>query len=1127
MKLSQQNLGTRVKWMLCLLWGAFCVSAGAAIPMEAGATLLFYGNSTVERLLENGELEARIQLGNPHKKLRVRSLAWTGDEVGHRLRPEGYAQHMKNLLEQWPAQVVVLGYGMNESFAGEAGVQEFGSLYRIHVEQLKKSHPNAVWVFLSPCALEQATPQRQLELAAYSKVIAEIAHEQSGVFIDLLSLGRDAASNGRGPLTSNGIHLNDAGCHLVAQFLAESLCGPLSSEVSEARIREVARAASAKHARVADVVRPKNAVVYFGVRKRPDEYALEMPRFHRMIEMTEDVLHRLVMDPSRSFADFPTPELPPLPEGKGHDDGPRTGVIRSSVEAMAEFKVAEGYAVNLFASEEQFPELRNPVQIAFDARGRLWVVTMPSFPHTVPGRVPEDRILVLEDTDRDGRADKATTFAAGFDALDGIAFHHDGVVVSEQPRLWVMRDTDGDGRADSRRELLRGIDVTDSHHGGMIAADPAAGILFCDGVFHRSQIETPFGVHRGFDSTTYRLETHSGRVGTEWQSITPNPWKITFDRWGNAFQMYGDGLVLDGLALTWTPLGVYHPFAHAKTLGYGKGSAAVSISSANFPAEYQQGMASAALLGNHAVSLTRYQFDRGIAEGSARLDVLSSANAAFRPADLAFGMDGALYVSDFCSAIIGHAQHPMRDPHWDHDHGRIWRIHRTSGPLHSDWPTIEGQSPSALCALLLNPQDLVREHARIELRKHGVAGLAAVDQWIGGMPRDASDFEQAALEVLFVCEGLGQTRPALLMTLLKSNSAMHRAAAVHLMRLQAARIDDLEALAGHALEDSHPRVQMEAVDLIAHLRPQRPSLGHLLHGFHPAHPAVQKMVDDLHWGVHAARGRSVPVLEVDTRSQIQFWEWLPEGGASAVSVNAAEKRAGSADGLYRAVVDSGEARQATLGIKHRFLDVRVNGVQVFSQDSLWSSDHQIPCALRSGPNLIEITLRKTGKGPMPAIHLFDPVGQPLGEARVASNAEQLAELLAAWERCCGVSADLLRVQAVPGKLQFAPARLRVSGGKRLKMRFENPDLMQHNLVIVAPGSAEETGLLADQLATKPDGPRRGFVPESVKVLLASPLLNPGQHADLEWEVPRVPGVYPFLCTFPGHWRVMRGEIVVE
>ena len=89
--------------------------------------------------------------------------------------------------------------------------------------------------------------------------------------------------------------------------------------------------------------------------------------------------------------------------------------------------------------------------------------------HTVPGLTPPDKILILEDTDHDGKADKLTTFAEGLDALDGVAFHRDGVIISEQPRLWLMQDTDGDDRADTRRELLRGIDVTDSHHGGMIA----------------------------------------------------------------------------------------------------------------------------------------------------------------------------------------------------------------------------------------------------------------------------------------------------------------------------------------------------------------------------------------------------------------------------------------------------------------------------------------------------------------------------------------------------------------------------------------------------------------------------------------------------------------------------------
>ena len=413
-----------------------------------------------------------------------------------------------------------------------------------------------------------------------------------------------------------------------------------------------------------------------------------------MIELSENVLHQIAANPKLSFSDLATPSLDPMPPGKGQDDGPRTGILKPSSEAMAEFNVTEGYQVNLFASEEDFPELRNPVQIAFDARGRLWVATMPSFPHTVPGLSPPDKIIILEDTDRDGKADKCTTFAENLDALDGIAFHHLGVIVSEQPRLWLMRDEDGDDRVDSRRELLRGIDVSDSHHGGMVATDPHGDIIFSDGVFHRSQLETPFGVHRGIDSTTYRLNPVNGRINTEWQHTTPNPWNVTFDRWGNIFQIYGDGDVYDGSSLIWTPLGGYMPYAYGRITSYGKGCGTASVSSPNFPDKYQNGLVSASLLGRYAVNLTILDSDRGMMKQKSYETILSSPNAAFRPTDVEFGMDGALYISDFSSPIIGHAQHPMRDPHWDHDYGRIWRVVHTQKPLVKDWPKIAGASLS-------------------------------------------------------------------------------------------------------------------------------------------------------------------------------------------------------------------------------------------------------------------------------------------------------------------------------------------------------------------------------------------------------------------------------------------------
>lgn len=1093
----------------------FAVAAHAEIPFQQDDIVLFYGNSMVERLLEHGELEAMVQLAQPGKNLHFRSLAWTGDEVGNRLRAEGYAAHMKELLAAWPAKVVVVGYGMNEAFAGAAGLSAFRTQLTGYLDQLARLHPGAKLVVLSPTAVEKSTLDRQLDVAAriadvalYSVVLAEASKERGALFVDLFTASREAFAKSKTPLTTNGLHLNADGNRAMAQVIARALVGDAAvANVSVARVAEVAPAAAQLAHFVKEVGRPKNGVLYYGVRKRADERAAEIPLYLQRIEKADALVHDIAAQPDAKFVNFPSISLPPpAPLAKPGSKGD-VGVVRNAAEAQAEFKVADGYAVNLFASDEQFPELRAPVQIAFDARGRLWVVTMPSFPHTVPGKPQEDKIIVIEDTDRDGKADQCTTFVDGLDALDGIAFSEQGVVVSEQPRHWLMQDTDGDGRADTRRELLRGVDVTDSHHGGMIAADPTGGIWFCDGVFHRSQFETPYGVHRSVDSTTLRHDLRTGRIETEWQSITPNPWKITFDRWGNTYQMYGDGLVLDGLALTWTPLGAYHPFAHAKVLGYGKGSAAASISSPNFPAEYQQGMASAALLGNHAVSITKVDFDQGVARGSGRLDLVSSPNAAFRPADVAFGFDGALYISDFSSTIIGHAQNPMRDPRWNHTKGRIWRVTRNDGPVEKKWPRIEGANAAELCALLTHPQDIVRQHARIALRKLGQPGLDAVDAWLAKLPANEPERDQAMLEAVFVAEGLGQTRSALLAALGKSAKPEYRAAAVHVARLQVDRLPDIAATLTAMAADPHPRVRMEVVDAVAHLRPRFPEVEQVLHaGIAATEPAVKRMLDDIAFGTKPLISASVPVLEIAAETKLA--QWQDAGG-----------------GVQRTFVKADAATPATLAVKYSFLDVAVNGVQVFSFDSQWSSDQQVPLELSPGLNVIEITFRRL-KGNPPAVYLFDALGQPLRGVNAPADAMQFAALRDEYEKANAARGEVIRVQSAP-ELQFAPKELRAKAGTKVRLIFDNPDLMIHNFVLCSPGSEEEVGALADKLAADPNGMVKSYIPDSPKILQHTGLVAPKDRAELTFNLPQQSGRYPYLCTFPGHWRVMRGVLVVE
>ena len=123
--------------------------------------------------------------------------------------------------------------------------------------------------------------------------------------------------------------------------------------------------------------------------------------------------------------------------------------------------------------------------------------------------------------------------------------------------------------------------------------------------------------------------------------------------------------------------------------------------------------ATAALLGSYTVSLSRPSADEGPLVAASRLDVLSSKNSTFRPVDVEFGLDGALYVSDFSSLIIGHAQHAMRDPQWNHERGRIWRVTHTGKPVARDWPRMRAAVRGASLLLVAGRLERTGEVANL------------------------------------------------------------------------------------------------------------------------------------------------------------------------------------------------------------------------------------------------------------------------------------------------------------------------------------------------------------------------------------------------------------------------------
>jgi hypothetical protein len=203
-------------------------------------------------------------------------------------------------------------------------------------------------------------------------------------------------------------------------------------------------------------------------------------------------------------------------------------------DAIARMTVVEGLKVELFASEREFPELVNPVQMAFDPRGRLWVAVWPSYPHWQPGTPMNDKLLILEDTNGDGRADKRTVFAGDLNNPTGFEFYNGGVILAQAPNLVFLKDTDGDDRSDVRENLLHGFDTADTHHTiNSFTFDPGGALYMREGVFHRSQIESPWGpVTRQADGGVYRFEPRSWTFETYVPMNFPNPHGHVFDAWG-------------------------------------------------------------------------------------------------------------------------------------------------------------------------------------------------------------------------------------------------------------------------------------------------------------------------------------------------------------------------------------------------------------------------------------------------------------------------------------------------------------------------------------------------------------------------------------------------------------------
>jgi len=146
------------------------------------------------------------------------------------------------------------------------------------------------------------------------------------------------------------------------------------------------------------------------------------------------------------------------------------------------------------------------------------------------------------------------------------------------------------------------------------------------------------------------------------------------------------------------------------------------------------------------------------------------------------------------------------------------------------------------------------------------------------------------------------------------------------------------------------------------------------------------------------------------------------------------------------------------------------------------------------------------------------------------NRERLNRLYEAWgiNSAAPVDADvtIVRLKTVREEMRYDQKTFTVVAGKPVEIILENPDAMQHNLVVGNQKSMDIIGAAADKMITAKDGAEKNYVPNIPQVIAATPLVNPDQTYRLKFIAPTQPGNYPFVCTFPGHWRIMNGTMTV-
>jgi putative heme-binding domain-containing protein len=796
---------------LLLSLHALAFAENARFEIREGDRIALVGDTLIEREQEFGWLETVLYSRYADRHFTVRNLGWSADTPMGESRSsfdfadpnKGFEKLKGNIADVKPT-VVFLGYGMASSFDGEAGLLKFKADMEHLIKTIQEQSSNSVrFVVLSPiqhfkmpAPLPDPTAHNE-QLRIYTEALREIAQKHDAAFVDLFDW---SPRNSAREISENGIHLNSTGYQLLAQEIARQLGATAAkfkvSKQNEQRLREVV---NRKNHLYFDRWRPQNETYLLGFRKyEQGQNAKEIPLFDPLVKNEDDAIFQvqdLITHKRQNFSPKPIE--------------PVRGLIKPDTNAPPQwqptFDVAPGFEISLWAEN---PLLAKPIQMNFDPKGRLWVASSSLYPQILPGQIPDDKIIVLEDTKGSGKADKATVFADGLFLPTGVEPGDGGCYVGESTQLLHLSDSKHNGKADTRRVVLSAFGTEDTHHLVHTLRWGHDGMLYFDqSIYIHTHVETPHGVVRLNSGGVFNYRPATDQLEIFLRGFC-NPWGHQFDKFGQSFVT--DGAGYEGIsfgiqgATYFTYASMRREMQSISPGSYPKFCGLEIIASKQFPDDWQGNMITADF---RAHRLARFGVsEEGAGYVSKELpDLVRTTNVTFRPIDLKLGPDGALYVADWSNPIINHGEVDFRDGRRDHEHGRIWRIKAKDRPLLTrvDFTKLNNDK---LLDELVSPNSYEVAQARRVLTERGKKIVSSLNKWTSRQTNDT-----ALLQALWMYQSLDDVRTNLLATILASKDGHIRAAGYRVLSHWYPHVPQTMDWLAQGSRDPFLRARLEAV----------------------------------------------------------------------------------------------------------------------------------------------------------------------------------------------------------------------------------------------------------------------------------------------------------------------------